>query len=64
MAARKNRCEVAVDDASVFNGYAHDFSDFASYIAMARAVEAVTADMIFLIEFVREAVHEAFAGMV
>ena len=52
--------EVAVDDAQFFNGYAHDFSDFASYIAMARAVEAITADVVFFVEFIREAIHEGF----
>ena len=51
---------MAVDDAQFFNGFAHDFSNFTGDIAMARAVEAVTADMIFLIEFVRKAVHEGF----
>ena len=55
---------MAVDDAQFFNGYAHDFSDFASYIAMARAVEAITADVVFFVEFIREAIHEGFCGMV
>ena len=51
---------MAVDDAEFFNGNTHDFGNLAGYIAMARAMEAVAADAIFFIEFIRKAIHEGF----
>ena len=53
---------VAGDELELFDGLAHELGAAGGHVAVARAVEAVAADAVVLVVFIRNGVHIGLAG--
>ena len=53
---------VAGDELELFDGLAHELGAAGGHVAVARAVEAVAADAVVLVIFIRDGIHIGLAG--